>query len=286
MNRFGSLSLLVLGLGIAAGAQAQDAWSARPLRVHAGPDRDYPLVAQIGPGQPLEVNGCLSDWSWCDVSFDDTRGWVYSTGLQYAYQGDRVPLYTYAPSLGIPVVTFTLGSYWDHYYRGRPFYGERHRWEHRRMPEHMHPAYAPRQGPPPHGRGGEGMQVGGPSPHGHMPGERSAPQGRSVHPVERGPQERGGSAAPERGAPERGAPEHGAPERGAPERAAPAHAAPAHAASERAPLERAAPERGASGRAAPEHGASGHAAPEHHASGRAEPERGNGREGEHHDEGR
>jgi uncharacterized protein YraI len=149
-------ALLLSSLGLAS---AQDAFTSRPMNVRAGPNRDYPLVAQLDQGAPLDVHGCLSDWSWCDVSFDDTRGWVYAGGVSFVYQGERVPLYSYGPSLGLPIITFSLLPYWQDHYRGRPWYGQRDDWNHRRMPPHMRPAGRPHAGPPmSHGRPGGGQE--------------------------------------------------------------------------------------------------------------------------------
>jgi uncharacterized protein YraI len=130
-------ALLLAACGIAS---AQNAYTSKPMNVRAGPDREYPLVAQLDAGAPLDVHGCLSDWSWCDVSFGDNRGWIYAGGLSFVYQGERVPLYSYGPSLGLPIVTFALGAYWDDYYRGRPWYAQRSSWAHRRMPAVCGPA--------------------------------------------------------------------------------------------------------------------------------------------------
>jgi len=140
--------LLTLGLAsflvaIPFAASAQEAFTSRSVNVRAGPDTSYPAVATLGGGAPVEVMGCLDDWSWCDVVFGYNRGWVYAPYLTYVYQGARVPFYTYAPSFGIPIVAFSLGSYWDRYYRGRSWYGRRDYWE-RREPRHVRPA-----GPPP-----------------------------------------------------------------------------------------------------------------------------------------
>lgn len=187
--------LLLSAFGIAS---AQNAYTSRPINVRAGPDREYPLVAQLGPGAPLDVHGCLSDWSWCDVSFDDSRGWIYAGGLSFVYQGERVPLYSYAPRLGLPIITFSLGAYWNQYYRGRPWYSQRDTWAHRHLPPHMRPP----------GRPGTAAVV--------MPHERPAPrghQGRPTMPNARQPvvrpsmpraEERGRMAPPQRvAAPER-----------------------------------------------------------------------------------
>lgn len=191
-------SLGVLLLGAFGIASAQNAYTSKPMNVRAGPDRTYPLVAQVGPGAPLDVHGCLSDWSWCDVSFDDNRGWVYAGSLSFVYQGERVPLYSYGPSLGLPIVTFTLGAYWDDYYRGRPWYAQRSSWAHRRLPPHMGPPGRPHAGPPPMPSGHRA--VGG-HPEGTEHG-RATPPGRSEHaaPPQRTmqarPPERGGRAMP------------------------------------------------------------------------------------------
>lgn len=187
-------------------AQAQNAYTSRAANVRAGPDRTYPLVAQLAPGTGVDVSGCLSDWSWCDVGFDDTHGWVYAPSLSYVYQGSRVPFYAYAPSFGLPVITFSLGSYWDQYYRGRPFFSQRAQWESRRIPHRRPSGPPPRSGPPP----------------------QHAAAGFRPQPGRPGPEPRGGSAMPERGAPQRGSRESGrantgrevTPHREAPQRGA------------------------------------------------------------------
>ena len=130
-------------LAFSFAASAQDAFTTQTVNVRAGPDTSYPAVAVLGTGAPVHVMGCLDDWSWCDVIFGDNRGWVYSPYLSYVYQGYRVPFYSYAPAFGIPIISFSVGSYWDRYYRGRPWYGRRDYWEHR-QPVHVRPS-----GPPP-----------------------------------------------------------------------------------------------------------------------------------------
>ena len=134
---------------VSTAASAQDAFTTRTVSVRAGPDTSYPTVAVLGPGAPVQVIGCLDDWSWCDVVFADNRGWVYSPFLSYVYQGYRVPFYSYAPSFGIPIISFSLGSYWDRYYRGRPWYGRRDYWANR-APVHVRPSGPrPQSTPPP-----------------------------------------------------------------------------------------------------------------------------------------
>jgi uncharacterized protein YraI len=176
--------ICVLGtllIGVSTTALAQNAITARPLHVRAGPDRAYPLVAQLDAGAPVDVMGCLNDWSWCDVAFDGTRGWAYGPGLTYVYQGQDVPLYAYAPGLGIPVVSFSLDAYWGQYYQGRPWYGQRTMWMHRRLPAHRRPP--------------------GPAPSAHLPPLHAQT-------AQRGPAEH---APAGRTASEHASAEHGAP---------------------------------------------------------------------------
>lgn len=94
----------------------------------AGPSTSYPPIVVIPAGAPVTIFGCLSDNSWCDVSWAGYRGWVYAAYLQATYQSRRVGLPNYIGSLGIPFITFNIGSYWDSHYRSRPFYGQRSRW--------------------------------------------------------------------------------------------------------------------------------------------------------------
>jgi len=152
MRASGSVQLLLGACLVALSGTAisQDAFTVQAADVYAGPDDSYPLVAQLDPDSPLQVMGCLDDWSWCDVAFGDDHGWVYAPDVIYEYQGGFVPLYTYAPSLGIPVVQFTVVNYWDRYYRERPWYGHREEWTHRGLSHHhMPPGPRPSAGPPP-----------------------------------------------------------------------------------------------------------------------------------------
>ena len=139
---------------IAFSASAQVAYTTRSVNVRAGPDTSYPPVAALPPGADVQVMGCLDDWSWCDVAFGPNRGWVYAPYLNYDYQGARVPFYSYAPAFGIPIVTFSLGPYWDHYYRGRDFYGRRDYWAGRTYTHVRPPGPAPVRVIPPSYRAG------------------------------------------------------------------------------------------------------------------------------------
>ena len=106
-------------------------------------------MTQLPGGVPVTVMGCISNYQWCDVAAPNLRGWVYAARLSYPYQGSNVPVMSYGTVIGLPIVTFSIGTYWGNYYRGRPWYGQQSRWAH-------HP-------PPPPPRPGAGRPPGGPS---------------------------------------------------------------------------------------------------------------------------
>ena len=139
-----------------AAAQTQ-ARALHPVAMRAGPDRGYPFVASYGAGTPFVVEGCTEGFGWCDVvGPNGYRGWVFAGDLSYPYRRRMVPIASYGPAIGIPIITFAVGPYWSTHYPHRPWYGERHRWE------TYHPVY---RAPPPH--------RGGPPP---------APRPRGAHP--------------------------------------------------------------------------------------------------------
>ena len=171
-------------LAMPVAAMAQQAFTSKPVNLRAGPARDYPLVAQLGPGTPVQVAGCVNGYSWCDVTLQDgNRGWVYAQNLNYPYQGNQVPLLTYGSAIGLPIIAFSLGAYWGQNYRGRPWYGQQSHWAHRPhrpRPPTVRPPPRPRPPgvfpQPPHRPGfGNGQRP----PHGgaRPPGNGARPPG-------------------------------------------------------------------------------------------------------------
>lgn len=140
----GGVLILFCGAALADNAVTTDVASVR-----AGPDASYPEVAQLDPDSPIQVMGCLNDWSWCDVAFGGDRGWLYAPDISYEYEGGYVPFYTYAPSFGLPIVSFSVDAYWGSHYRNRPWYGQRTEWVHRTIRHQRPPGPAPRHSAPP-----------------------------------------------------------------------------------------------------------------------------------------
>jgi uncharacterized protein YraI len=129
-RRFGSpaAALALAALLLPAAAAASPAFTTERLSLRAGPSAEYPAVAYLEPGVQVEVLGCLEGYGWCDSVIGQERGWLPGAYLQAAYDQRREPLIGIAPAIGLPIVGFTVGNYWDRYYRGRPWYRERDRW--------------------------------------------------------------------------------------------------------------------------------------------------------------
>jgi len=163
MKRISILGGLAVSLFALPALAQETAYTTGTVTLQAGPATDYPAVGTFGADTPVTLYGCLDGYNWCDVSYQDARGWVDGQALAYPYQDQRVPIAVYGPELSLPVVSFTFGSYWDEHYHGRPFFAERERFEH-----HAPPPPPPHRAPPP------------PLPaRGEHPGE--------AHPPERGP---------------------------------------------------------------------------------------------------
>lgn len=107
-------------------AQSMHATTSGPTRLYSGPQRDYPSVRTLRRGSMVNLQGCLRDWSWCDVTYRGERGWIAGDALRIRHDGRRRGI---ASGMGIGVTTFAFGSYWDNHYQGRRFYGERQRWQ-------------------------------------------------------------------------------------------------------------------------------------------------------------
>lgn len=143
--------LLLAGLAFTAvvcsatSALAAAGYVARTANLRAGPGTEYPVVAQIRRGTSLDINGCIENWNWCDVDAGPYRGWMRGDIVQAIYHKRRVEIIQAAPVIGIPVITFNIGPYWDTHYRSRPFYRDRARWVH----DNRHDNRNDHRGPPP-----------------------------------------------------------------------------------------------------------------------------------------
>ena len=121
------LSVSLVAVPTVAWSQ-QLAYASKLVNMRAGPSRDYPVVATLGSGTAMTIYGCLQGYTWCDVVVGASRGWVYSGNIVYPYQGRNVPVMSYGSSIGLGIVSFSMGNYWDNYYTDYPWYPQRQNW--------------------------------------------------------------------------------------------------------------------------------------------------------------
>jgi uncharacterized protein YraI len=152
MKRFLWKATVLLAFLVPAAATAADGYVTGNVNLRAGPDIDYPIITTLHPGMPVSIQGCVDDWTWCDVVAAGDRGWVAGNFLQYDYQNQRVLVPAYGARIGIPIVSFVIGTYWDSYYRNRPWYSQRARWNNRPIHGHRPPFRPPGHRPPPRPR--------------------------------------------------------------------------------------------------------------------------------------
>ena len=121
--------------------------------IFSGPGYQYPQVGRASFGSSVTLYGCLQDYAWCDISNGYDRGWVDADDLSVAQSGRSYTLYDSRAWFTYPIVGFVFGSYWDNYYRNRPWYGDRYRYQDWRWQNNARPWHGPRPGyrpPPPH----------------------------------------------------------------------------------------------------------------------------------------
>lgn len=124
--------LASLGFGLASitpAAAAVTAFATITVSERAGPSTYYPVVTVIPRGATIRLYGCLSGGSWCDVAYAGARGWIPGSYAQAYYRSQRVLVPRYVTQIGVPVVNFSFNVYWNNYYRSRPFFAERFRYE-------------------------------------------------------------------------------------------------------------------------------------------------------------
>lgn len=107
-------------------AQERPGHVARTAWLHSGPLEEFPAVRDVRQGATVSLHGCLRDWSWCDVSFRNERGWIPANALYTSWQRHRRAI---GANLGVEVTTFNFGPYWESHYRGRNFYNQRRCWQ-------------------------------------------------------------------------------------------------------------------------------------------------------------
>lgn len=129
--RFAALATtaaVALSAPLPAAAQARTAVTVERVHLRSGPGRQYPAVRVLPAGLEVQVQGCLSGFTWCDVIADADRGWVHGQRLQFDVDGRNLRAPEAGALLGLTILGFALGHYWADHYVDRPWYPQRYRW--------------------------------------------------------------------------------------------------------------------------------------------------------------
>jgi uncharacterized protein YraI len=154
-------------------AHANDGFLVGDITLQSGPDSEYPPIGDLQAGTEVDVQGCIEGYAWCDVIVGEDRGWVPGSYLEEEYQNQPVFLVDYGPRIGIPVVSFSIGAYWDAHYHSRPFYGQRTEWVNRHFTPRSPPRPSIAHAPPLPNHGGAHPAVAGHASPAHTPPPRT-----------------------------------------------------------------------------------------------------------------
>ncbi|MBS0251799.1 MAG: SH3 domain-containing protein [Proteobacteria bacterium] len=123
-----AMLLLLIAFAGKGYARTNVGYSSVNLNIRSGPSVRFPAVGRLAAGSSMTIHGCVSRYTWCDVSASGVRGWASGAHIQFVHEARRVYVPAYAARAEIPLVTFNLSSYWHDYYHDYGFYGEMERW--------------------------------------------------------------------------------------------------------------------------------------------------------------
>ena len=116
------LAVMLLGAGAAAAYEA--AVTTAAVNARSGPGTGYGVEFVIPEGSLVLVHDCNATSKWCDTSWRDERGWVYSTYLDPVSGPPSASLRRYRTWHGGPTTGFWSEHYRD-YRLGRGYYYDR-----------------------------------------------------------------------------------------------------------------------------------------------------------------
>lgn len=95
-----------------SGAQAYEAFATTALNVRTGPGTNYPVVAALSANQVVQVSGCNSSNTWCQVTATNIRGWASARYLRPLNDGrpSPAPIPAPLPAPGQPDIGFSINT--------------------------------------------------------------------------------------------------------------------------------------------------------------------------------
>lgn len=99
-----AFAVAVLSMSTSAFAFQGTATADVPLR--SGPGPTHTIINTIDRNAHVEVEGCLSNSNWCQVTSNGQRGWVWGANLTTRHSGQTVVLTDQRQILQVPTVTY------------------------------------------------------------------------------------------------------------------------------------------------------------------------------------
>ncbi|MBE9638164.1 DUF1236 domain-containing protein [Salipiger mangrovisoli] len=100
------LTLPLFGLAAAPVSAALSASATTDLNLRSGPGPQYAVESVIPSTAEVDVQGCLQDAEWCEVSYQGTSGWAYSAYLTTPVEDEPVVLYENRERVEVNTVTY------------------------------------------------------------------------------------------------------------------------------------------------------------------------------------
>ena len=103
----GLASALALTAAAPTFAQTAEARAGAAISARVTPSEFAPSVGVLEKDQPVMIEGCLEDISWCEISFDGEKAWAAGEYLYVEEGSEPVMLLNRPGSLSLKTVTVT-----------------------------------------------------------------------------------------------------------------------------------------------------------------------------------
>ncbi len=91
----------------ATAAQAASGYTINRFYLYSGPGHKFERLDSVPDNTRVQIFGCTPNFSWCDVSWGSSRGWLDAHGIETYDRGRRVIVADDGPYLRLPVVTYS-----------------------------------------------------------------------------------------------------------------------------------------------------------------------------------
>jgi len=101
------LAAFAATFAIATSAVAFQGTATIDLPLRSGPGPMHSIIGTIERQAPVEVEGCIENGNWCQVSYLGKRGWAHAANIGAQSQGRTVVVSEARSTMQVPVVRYT-----------------------------------------------------------------------------------------------------------------------------------------------------------------------------------